>query len=88
MACVVMSLQPKSGGVRPFGHNECMHAHECDGCGAVEHTDSPLPPVGWVRRGGQRRAGGSGRWLLVLCENCERGARSDSAGAADQRFSG
>jgi hypothetical protein len=65
-----------------------MHAHECDCCGAVEHTDTPLPPVGWVRCGGQRLAGGSGRWLLVLCENCERGAGSDLPGAAHGWFSG
>jgi hypothetical protein len=71
----------------PCGHNEQMHAHECDCCGCVEHTDTPLPPVGWVRRGGRRLAGGSGRWLLVLCETCECRAGLDGPGAAGLRSS-
>jgi hypothetical protein len=51
-----------------------MSVHECDGCGAVEHSESFVPPIGWVRRGGRKADGTIGRWLLVLCDECEERA--------------
>jgi hypothetical protein len=55
------------------GHNGRMNVHECDGCGAIAETETVLPPAGWVRRGGRKVQGGVGRWLLVLCPDCEAG---------------
>lgn len=58
-----------------------MNAHECDGCGTIERTDTVLPPVGWVRRGGRRVEAGVGRWVLVLCADCEERAAVNVAAA-------
>jgi hypothetical protein len=51
-----------------------INVHECDGCGARAETETILPPAGWVRRGGRRVEGGVGRWMLVLCPDCEERA--------------
>ena len=62
-----------------------MNAHECDGCGAIAETETVLPPFGWVRRGGRKVDGGVGRWLLVLCPECEERADADAVAGANRR---
>jgi hypothetical protein len=62
-----------------------MNVHECDGCGTVAHTETLLPPPGWARRGGRKVEGGVGRWVLVLCADCEEGAGTEAAAVADGR---
>jgi hypothetical protein len=62
-----------------------MNAHECDGCGAIAETETVLPPIGWVRRGGRNVDGGVGRWLLVLCPDCEERADAEDVAGANRR---
>jgi hypothetical protein len=62
-----------------------MNAHECDGCGATAETETVLPPAGWVRRGGRKVEGGVGRWLLVLCPDCEERAGVELVARAGRR---